>query len=265
MNKKISSIAGTTLVEILIGIVISMIMMAAMFTSYQAVNNSYSQVIDRAKISQTGRSIIGMLIKDVRLAGFKYFDDVSKSPTDYVPILITKSTGAGSCDKIDIMYSDRSVQPGSSPRAYDYTTYKITYECKASNIVDKKTNQKISAFAIYKSKSKWSGSNWVAPANSTDDLIYKDEMIVDHVQDFILLPIDEKGKIINPIPTTLATSNKITVVDIMLSVRSQNPFFKKTKSIISHSLGNKTSATFNDKFLREAIVVSANTRNMGLE
>ena len=40
MKKKNSSIAGVTLVEILIGIVISMIMMAAMFTSYQAVNNS---------------------------------------------------------------------------------------------------------------------------------------------------------------------------------------------------------------------------------
>ena len=41
--KKLSPVAGVTLVEILIGIVISMIMMAAMFTSYQAVNNSYSK------------------------------------------------------------------------------------------------------------------------------------------------------------------------------------------------------------------------------
>ena len=82
MKKKNSSIAGVTLVEILIGIVISMIMMAAMFTSYQAVNNSYSQVIDRAKISQTGRNILGMIVKDIRLAGFKYFDDISKTPTN---------------------------------------------------------------------------------------------------------------------------------------------------------------------------------------
>ena len=89
MKKKNSSIAGVTLVEILIGIVISMIMMAAMFTSYQAVNNSYSQVIDRAKISQTGRNILGMIVKDIRLAGFKYFDDISKTPTNYVPIYIT--------------------------------------------------------------------------------------------------------------------------------------------------------------------------------
>ena len=136
MKKKNSSIAGVTLVEILIGIVISMIMMAAMFTSYQAVNNSYSQVIDRAKISQTGRNILGMIVKDIRLAGFKYFDDISKTPTNYVPIYITKASGTG-CDKLDIMYSDRRVKPGSSPKTYEYTTYKITYECKASNIVDK--------------------------------------------------------------------------------------------------------------------------------
>ena len=50
------------------------------FTSYQAVNNTYSQVIDRAKISQTGRDIIGMLTRDIRMAGFKYLDDTTKSP-----------------------------------------------------------------------------------------------------------------------------------------------------------------------------------------
>ena len=260
MNRKLSSIAGVTLVEILIGIVISMIMMAAMFTSYQAVNSSYSQVIDRAKISQTGRNILGMIVKDIRLAGFRYFDDTRNYPTNYVPILITKSTGSG-CDKIDIVYSDRRINVS---KVIEYNTYKITYECKASNIVDKITNTKINAYAIYKSKSKWSGSNWVAPANSTDDLVYKDEMIVDHVQDFVLIPIDTKGKIITPIPTTLAESQKIRVIDIMLSVRSQNPFFKKNKPFVSYSLGQKSNKNFNDTFLRQEIIVSANTRNLGL-
>ena len=50
-EKKLSNIAGVTLIEILIGIVISVVMMGAMFTSYNVVNNSYSQVTDRAKIS----------------------------------------------------------------------------------------------------------------------------------------------------------------------------------------------------------------------
>ena len=264
MKKKLSPVAGVTLVEILIGIVISMIMMAAMFTSYQAVNNSYSQVIDRAKISQTGRGVIGMLVKDIRLAGFKYFDDVSKSPTNYVPILITKSTGSGSCDKIEIMYSDRRVKQGTKPRAYEYTTYKITYECKASNIVDKKQIKKLMLLQF--TNQKVNGVDQIGfPSQSTDDLIYKDEMIVDHVQDFVLIPVDEKGKIINPVPTTLTGSNKIRVVDILLSLRSQSPFYKQQKQIESYSLGQKSNTTFKDKFLREAIIVSANTRNMGLE
>ena len=51
MKKKLSNIAGVTLIEILIGILISVVMMGAMFTSYNVVNNSYSQVTDRAKIS----------------------------------------------------------------------------------------------------------------------------------------------------------------------------------------------------------------------
>ena len=54
MKKKLSNIAGVTLIEILIGILISVIMMGAMFTSYTVVNNTYSQVTDRAKISTAG-------------------------------------------------------------------------------------------------------------------------------------------------------------------------------------------------------------------
>ena len=75
MKKNKKSISGITLIEILIGIVISMIMMGAMFTSYSVVNSSYSQVSDKAKISQSARNLVGMLVRDVRMAGFKYFND----------------------------------------------------------------------------------------------------------------------------------------------------------------------------------------------
>lgn len=72
MKKKIKNILGFTLVEILIGIVISSIMMAAMFTTYTVVNNSYSQVSDVAGISRSGRDIVSMMMRDIRMAGFKY-------------------------------------------------------------------------------------------------------------------------------------------------------------------------------------------------
>ena len=262
MKEKFSNNAGVTLIEILIGIVISVLMMAAVFTSYSAVNNTYSQVIDKAKISETGRDIVGMLIRDVRIAGFKYFDDVTKAPTDYNPILITKnSTG---CDKLQLMYGDRKYNPGSTP-AYTFATYKITYECKPSKIVDKKTGNRISSNAIYKSKSKWDGVKWVQASSSIDEILYTNELVVDHVQDLIFNPVDEKGKLIDPVPTNTAGSNKIRVIDIALSIRSQGEFFRKNKQTTLYTLGKKSNTNFTDKFLRETIVVSAHTRNMGLE
>ena len=256
--------SGVTLIEILIGVVISMIMMAAMFVSYNAVNSSYSQVIDRAKISQTGRDVTSMLIRDIRLAGFRYFDDVSQTPSNYMPIKINKSGGSG-CDSIELTYGDRKRKKNVKPPEFEYTTYKVTYECKPSKIIDKKIKKKINAFAIYKSKAKWDGTKWVAPSQSTDDLIYQNEQIVDHVQELIFIPIDEKGKIINPVPSTLNASNSIKVVDVMISMRSQGEFFRQEKSRAFRLLGQKSNKSYKDKYLREALIVSAHTRNMGLE
>ncbi len=73
INKDKKNISGLTLIEIMIGVVISTIMMAAMYTSYNVVNSSYSKVTDKAKISRAGRDIITMMMRDIRLAGFKYY------------------------------------------------------------------------------------------------------------------------------------------------------------------------------------------------
>lgn len=73
MKNRIKYIAGLTLIEIMIGIVITTIMMAAVYTSYSVVNQSYSQVSDKAKISRASRDIVTMLMRDVRMAGFKYY------------------------------------------------------------------------------------------------------------------------------------------------------------------------------------------------
>ena len=264
MKKKLSSSSGITLVELLIGIVISVIMMAALFSSYTAVNNSYSQVIDKSKISQTGRNVTAMIIKDIRIAGFVYFGDNLKANADLIPIKITKASKASDCDKIDLVYGDRIVTPGTPP-TYKYVRYKITYECKESEIIDKKTNRKINAYALYKSKSKWDGNKWHEGGSTTDDMIFKDELVVDHVQDVIFLPIDNKGKIIDPIPTTMAESDKIKIVDVAIFLRSTKEFYKKPKLADLHSLKNTSNRSFNDKYLRESMVISAHTRNMGLQ
>ena len=68
MKKKIKYIAGLTSIEILIGIVVSSIMMAAIYTTYSIVNNTYNQVVVKVKISRSSRDLIELLIRDTRMA-----------------------------------------------------------------------------------------------------------------------------------------------------------------------------------------------------
>ena len=83
-------ISGLTLIEILIGIVISSIIMGAMYTTYTVVDQSYSQVTNKAKISRAGRDIVEMLIRDIRMAGFKFVLGVNTlTNDDNVPIPVS--------------------------------------------------------------------------------------------------------------------------------------------------------------------------------
>ena len=118
---------GITLIEILIGIVITSIIMGAMLTSYNVVNGSYSQVIDKASIGNSTRAFSEMLLRDIRMAGYKYFDDNLITTTGgemYVPILITKNTSSECCDTITIVYGDFDRNLVDDNR---YIRYKIQY------------------------------------------------------------------------------------------------------------------------------------------
>ena len=147
MKKNKKSILGVTLVEILIGIVISSIMMAAMYASYTAVNNSFQKVTDKAKVSQTGRTVLNMLVRDIRMAGFKYYGDDLKVSDP--PILISKTSNKlRDCDKIDIVYGDVEYKPNETDvnKRYTFIRYKVSYYCKPSTVKDKLTNNNIYAF-----------------------------------------------------------------------------------------------------------------------
>jgi hypothetical protein len=270
MGKKIfKSIKGITLIEILIGIVVSSIMMAAMYTTYSAVNSTYSQVTDRAKISQSGRDVLGMIIRDIRMAGFKYFNDNIQSTNEHIPILITKSGSSGKCcDKIEIVYGDVAYS-NATPPVISYSRYKITYSGKASTLIDKITGQPIDAYAVFKSKKLWvpSSTSWEVP--SGNDKFYDDIKVVDYVVDLEFVPIDEVGLKINPPPTATNANKdkvyKIKIVDIILTTRSTKPYFRSniTQTIYSLADSNRNISK-TDKFLRDSVTVSAHTRNLGL-
>ena len=136
----------------------------------------------------------------------------------------------------------------------------------------------VDAFAVYKEKRKWdsNGSRWLDPdtdvrpgSSAKDQRTYSKEKVVDYVQDLVFHAIDGDGKLISPPPTaTNATKDKvykIKTVDIALTKRSSKEFFrdKKTRSIKSMEDASRNISK-NDKYLRESIIISANTRNLGL-
>ena len=291
-QNKLKNIAGITLIEIMIGVVISAIMMGAMYTTYNIVNSSYSQVTDRAKISRSGRDIIAMLIRDIRLAGFKYHygvnaDDISKQDNlEYIsgssdieishdPIIVIKDELGDAaetntaidkndeadkcCDKIHIVYGDFN-QNDAQP----YKRYRVTYYAKPSG-----DNE---YYAVYKSKQSWMQSTESATGNwsSSCTECFSGELIRDHLVDMEFIVFDKQGRIINPPPRPNDSSRvdlyNITSVDVRLTFRSKNEFYRfnaeEKKPRFVKGLGDRTRK-FLDKYLRDSVVVTVNTRNIG--
>ncbi len=278
MKKKLGNNSGVTLIEILIGILISVVMMGAMFTSYTVVNNTYSQVTDRAKISTAGRDVVGMIMRDIRNAGFQYFNDNIQTTNEHSPILITKYTNFSQCDKIDVVYGDVNYKKNRTPE-YIYERYKITYKCKPSTIPDKTLPKlggggypPIDAFAVYKSKVKWNATSnrWDNPSTDNNDKTYDDQLVVDYVVDMIFNPVDEKGKLINPPPSPTNINKdllyKIKTVDIGITVRSTKDFFRNSKiRNVLALMDTKRNKRKTDKYLRDTIIVTAHARNLGAQ
>ena len=253
-----NDIKGITLIEILIGIVISSIIMGAMPTSYNVVNGSYSQVIDKASIGNSTRAFSEMLLRDIRMAGYKYFDDniipITNNEID-IPIEIIKNDNE-CCDTLTIIYGDFDRNLEDDER---YIRYKIQYTFQNST--------ENGVFQILKSKRKWNDAEeeWKASADDLDT--YTNEVVTDYVSDIEIVAKDKLGNLINP-PPTISNENRnkiysIYTVEIFLTYRSKKNFYqnKKKRPIIS-LYDSERNIDKSDKFLRESIILSAFTRNL---
>jgi Tfp pilus assembly protein PilE len=291
-----------TLIEVLIGVLISSIMIGAMYTTYNVVNNSYSQVTDKAKISRSGRDIVEMLMRDIRMAGYKYYlgsnnlglpersylefkdgrDNFAESHHGIVIIkaadadalghnidgdatpLIKNDSNDMCCDKIHIVYDDFDQNDLAQP----YKRYRITYFAQPIN----DPNGQDPRYGVYRSKQSWiqvlgdETGEWSSECTEC----YKNELIRDHLVDMEFIPFDREGRVIIPAPRPDNTSRdnltRITAVDVRLSFRSKREFFRfeptADKPRFVKGLTDRTRQ-FMDKYLRDSVVVTIHTRNIG--
>ena len=96
---------GFTLVEMLIAIVVSSLAVATLYASYDIVQKQYTKIRDIAVLHQSGRNILGIFKRDIRMAGFTYRDNSGKIIYGAIgePIKITDS-GNKCCDDITVTY-----------------------------------------------------------------------------------------------------------------------------------------------------------------
>ncbi len=273
-----------------------------MYTTYNAVNNSYSQVTDKAKISRSGRDIVEMLMRDIRMAGYKYYlgsnnlglpersylefkdgrDNFAESHHGIVIIkaadadalghnidgdatpLIKNDSNDMCCDKIHIVYDDFDQNDLAQP----YKRYRITYFAQPIN----DPNGQDPRYGVYRSKQSWiqvlgdETGEWSSECTEC----YKNELIRDHLVDMEFIPFDREGRVIIPAPRPDNTSRdnltRITAVDVRLSFRSKREFFRfeptADKPRFVKGLTDR-KRQFMDKYVRESVVVTIHTRNIG--
>ena len=275
MKSKFYNMSGLSLIEILVGIVISSLMMAAIYTTYSVVNNSYSQVTSRASISASGRDVASMMIRELRMAGFKYYADTLKfddgkgiygTQNNHYPIIIMDSVydegdgfvnGSRCCDRIDIVYGDYDLH--TTPK---FKRYKVIYFAGKEN----------GYFNLYKVKQIWDDSaerwNYVFGGVSGRKINKNDaELLRKYLVDMEFVPIDSEGKKISTPLTVNDNSHRLTdirTVDVKLTFRSKDDFYKKKKirRVIEALKGNTRDVALDDKYLRDSVVVSVHTRNV---
>lgn len=266
MKKRyLKSIVGLTLVEILIGIVVSSLMMAAMYSTYSIVNNSYSQVVDKAKISRSSRDLVELLIRDIRMSGFKYYlgtnalgypeqsylefvggaTSINESHDPIVivanqlghsidgtdPTAVKNDTGDMCCDKIQIVFDDFNQNDKLQP----YKKYKLTYYALPVSDSDDSNPR----YAVYKSKISWKQkrdsetASWPTEGDWVSDCTecYHEQLVKDYVEDMEFIALDQEGRKLSPDPSPSNDSArqnlyKIRSVDIRLAFRSENEFFR---------------------------------------
>ena len=128
----------------------------------------------------------------------------------------------------------------------------------------------IKYYAIYKTKKKWNETATTPDWEVCDDQCFEGEPVRDYLVDMEFIATDRNGKVIDPPPTPTNSNNNqlfsIKSVDVRLTFRSKNDFFKTAstteKPRLMQGLGNR-SREFFDKFIRESILVSIHTRNIG--
>ena len=88
-----------TLVEMLVALAVSAVIVSATYASFELIKNQYKKNIDVTQLHTSGRAIMQVLEREIRMAGYEFRDDKGLMTYGKIngPLVITDS-GNKCCD-----------------------------------------------------------------------------------------------------------------------------------------------------------------------
>jgi len=211
----LSKCKAFTLVEMLVALAVSSIIIIASYASYDLVATQYRKNLDIADMHTSGRAIMRIIERDIRMAGFEYRDKDAKVTYGTIssPLNI-KDSGNKCCDEVTVIYDYFDEESKKAERI------RIRYWAETH------TSNKGSRYRLYKQKDIL-GQNKKILAKPK---LGTKEVMADYIEDLQFNDATSTGKedsagcpAIKSMSAAALTAKKI-LVDIMLS---QKQYFNK--------------------------------------
>lgn len=172
-----------TLVEMLVALAVSSIIIAATYASYELIQKQYKRNIDIAEMHTSGRSIMQVLEREIRMAGYE-FRDANGTMTygSIVGGLAITDSGDACCDEVTLIYDDVEDVVNAKGEVTSSTVDRIKIrfwtEAYSSNKGDR--------FRLYKRKTILGRNNAILGS----PIVGAKEVMADYIEDLQIVDIN---------------------------------------------------------------------------
>ena len=172
-----------TLVEMLVSMAVSSIIITATYASYELIQKQYKRSIDVAEMHTSGRSIMQVLEREIRMAGYE-FRDASGTMTygSIVGALAITDSADACCDEVTLIYDEVddvvNLEGEVTSSTVDRIMIRFWTEAHTSNTGDR--------FRLYKRKTILGRDNAIL----AQPIIGAKEVMADYIEDLQIVDIN---------------------------------------------------------------------------
>ncbi len=248
INKK-----GFTLVELMITMVISLIIMGAIFSAYQIQQKTYAAQNQVTEMQQNIRVAMDFLLREIRMAGYDPAQNVMKESNNYGILEAT----IGRFKFLQDLNSD-----GDTSDANETITFGFSNTNDSGVVAGTGANGIAVGGAAELGRDDTNGFDGIAEDIAAIEFNYT-LLVPKPATTPPTVPTPPPDIIITTSPT--GQEQYIRSIEISLLTRANLPDPKINNTIIYTTAGNNSWGPFNDNYRRRLLITTVQCRNMGLK